>query len=280
MRVLLSLVVSLGLLAGADAVAGTSDAVPSCYQATGLTAPVVPPEREIFILIDQTTLFDDGLKHTAEENVRGFLGPNSAYQVIVFSAFSQGRYTTVVTKGFLEAPFPEAERASVSERKLAELDHCLQAQEPWAKKHVIESLRRSFSEASPNLAKSDILAAIRDVAGVISGSPGKRKVLFLVSDMLENSSITSFYGPGGSVRRVDPLKELARAEKADVLAKLAGSTVDVLGAGVLPPKLSRKASYRDPQTLAALRSFWAQYFEKSGAVLDQFGEPDLLAPIR
>lgn len=279
MRATLSLAVGLGLWVSAAAGATTPNAVPSCYQAIGLTAPAVPPERELFVLIDQTTMFNEDLKRTAEENVVGFLGPNSSYQVIVFSAFSQGRYTSVVSKGFLEAPFPQSERASVSERKLAELDKCLQAQEPWTKKQVIQILQRSFADASPDLAKSDILAAIHDVATVVSESQGKHKVLFLVSDMLENSSITSFYGPGGRVRRLDPKKEMVLAEKADMLAQLGGSTVDILGAGVLPPKLN-KASYRDPKTLSALRSFWAQYFQKSGAVLDQFGEPDLLSPIK
>ncbi len=266
------------LLLSAGAVA--ANAVPSCYRATGLQAPAIPPDRELFILIDQTTIFDETLKRTAEENVVGFLGPNSSYQVIVFSAFSQGRYTTPVIQGTIEPAFPVKARDSVSERRLAALDKCLAAQQPWAERQVVEVMGRSFAQASPDLAKSDILAAIRDVALAMAASPAKRKVLFLVSDMLENSSITSFYGPGGRVRLVAPERELALTAKADMFAQLTGATVDVMGAGLLAPDVSKQAGYRDPKTMEALRTFWQQYFVKSGGVPDQFGEPDLLAPIR
>ena len=256
------------------------DAVPSCYQATGLQTPAIPPDREIFVLIDQTTIFDATLKRTAEENVVGFLGPNTSYQVIVFSAFAQGRYTTPVIQGTIEPPFPQNQRDSVSERRLAALDKCLAAQQPWAERQVVGVMGRSFAQASPGLAKSDILAAIHDVALAMAASPAKRKVLFLVSDMLENSSITSFYGPGGRVRLIAPQRELTLTAKADMFAQLNGATVDVMGAGLLAPNVSKRAGYRDPKTMAALRTFWQGYFVKSGGVLDQFGEPDLLAPIK
>jgi hypothetical protein len=257
-----------------------ANAVPSCYQATGLQAPTIPPDRELFVLIDQTTIFDETLKRTAEENVVGFLGPNSSYQVIVFSAFSQGRYTTPVIQGTIEPTFPVKERDSVSERRLAALDKCLAAQAPWAKRQAVQIMTRSFAQASPDLAKSDILAAIRDVALAMAASPAKRKVLFLVSDMLENSSITSFYGPGGRVRLIAPNRELALTAKADMFAQLNGATVDVMGAGLLAPDVGKRAGYRDPKTMEALRTFWQQYFVRSGGAPDQFGEPDLLAPIK
>lgn len=263
-----------------SAAAFADNAVPSCYHATGLQAPAIPPDRELFILIDQTTIFDATLKRTAEENVAAFLGPNSSYQVIVFSAFSQGRYTTPVIQGTIEPAFPAKERDSVSERRLAALDKCLAAQEPWAKRQAVGVMGRSFAQASPDLAKSDILAAIRDVALAMAASPAKRKVLFIVSDMLENSSITSFYGPGGRVRLLAPERELALTAKADMFAALNGATVDVLGAGLLAPNVSTRAGYRDPKTMEALRTFWLRYLVKSGGVPDQFGEPDLLAPIK
>lgn len=281
MRVITKVLSGL-IAAGAcwGACAGVLNEVPSCYKANKLDVKLPVPDREIFILVDQTTILDERLQKSVLENVWGFLGPNSSYTVVSFSAFSQGRYTEVVTAGTIEPPFPEQDRNSTSERLLKSFDACMKGQEIWAKKHATEAITNTLVASSPDLRKSDILAALKDVSIRIKASPAKSKVLFMISDMLENSSISSFYANSAMVRMIDPAKEIAAAEKADMFGAFDGAHVHVLGAGIINPAGDKRSGYRDPKTMNALNAFWKQYFEKSGAKLEQFGQPALLQAIK
>jgi hypothetical protein len=98
--------------------------------------------------------------------------------------------------------------------------------------------------------------------------------------MLENSSISSFY-QNQSVRLIDPEKELSLVAKHDLFADFSGARVYVLGTGLIPEdSKSNKNQYRDPKTMAALSTFWLQYFSKSNGRLMELGKPALLNPIR
>src|SRR3989442_10277774 len=90
--------------------AGVVNEVPSCYKANKLERQLPAPAREIFVLVDQTTLFDEKLQNSVFENTWGYLGQDSSYTVVSFSAFSQGRYTEVVSTGIIEPPLPVRER--------------------------------------------------------------------------------------------------------------------------------------------------------------------------
>jgi hypothetical protein len=260
--------------------AGVVNEVPSCYRANKLEHQLPAPAKEIFVLIDQTTLFDDKLQNSVYENTWGYLGPDSSYTVVSFSAFSQGRYTEVVSAGIIEPPFPARERDSTSVRLLNSFEECMKGQEAWAKRRAVEAIKKTFLAASHNLAKSDILAALKDVSALVKASPAKDKVLFVVSDMLENSTLSNFYASSTRVRVVEPAKELAAIEKASMFGDFGTARVFVLGAGLIGPSGDSKSTYRDPKTMKALHDFWAKYFERSGAKLEQFGQPALLQPIR
>lgn len=274
------LCILLGIASMQAAYAGTTNEVPSCYVANKFDIKLPSPDRELFVLVDQTTLFDDKLQNSIFENTWSFLGPNSAFTIVAFSAFAQGRYTDVVASGAIEPPFPENERNSTSQKLLKSFDSCMKSQEPWAKKHAIEAIKRTLVAASADLAKSDILAALKDVSSRIKASPAKDKVLFMASDMLENSTVSSFYAGNTKVRVLDPAKEMSSAERANLVGDFGGARVFVLGAGLIGPAGDSKASYRDPRTMNALHEFWMKYFEKANARLEQFGQPALLQPIR
>ena len=270
----------VALAACGSAYAGVVNEVPSCYKANKLDVPTAAPARELFVLVDQTTMLDEKLQASVLENTWGVLAANSAYVVASFSAFSQGRYTEVLSAGVLEPSFPEKDRDSTSVRLLVAFDGCMKGQLAWARKRTVDAIKKSFAAASPELAKSDILAALKDMSSLVKASRAKDKVLFVVSDMLENSSVTSFYAGNAKVRSIEPNKELAAAERAGLVGDFGGARVFVLGAGIIGPAGDSKASYRDPKTMRDLREFWLKYFEKSGAALEQFGQPALLQPIR
>ncbi|WP_299719769.1 hypothetical protein [Caballeronia sp.] len=263
----------------ADAVsAGVVNDVPSCYLANHFKVPTTRLDQEFFLAIDQTTVFDDRLRAQIVDNALRSVRPASAYTVLDFSAFSQGRYTEVVTRGVVEAQFPEKNRDDVSERALRSFDACMGGQTAFAKKSIVATIQQIEAGATNDLAKSDILAALKDISDKIRTSPASDKVLFLASDMLENSSISSFYSRN-AVRRIDAAAELKKATAAGLIADFGGARVYVLGAGLLTEDVKKTKVYRDPLTMAALKQFWSEYFKQSNANLVEFGEPALLGAV-
>ena len=256
-----------------------TNAIPSCYSVK-LSAPGVPLTKELFVLIDQTTLLDDQLKQSVAEQVRPFLSEGNGFSVVVFSAFTQGRYTQLLTSGQLDHAMPDALRSDVSKPVLGKFDQCITRQTGLAGQAVGGALRSAFEGSSGEIAKSDVLASLKDISGRVRQSKATNKVVFVVSDMLENSSVSSFYA-NQSVRKIEPSKEMKLAVDNNLIADFGGARVFVLGAGLLSDDTKKKkASYRDPKTMLALSSFWKGYFEKSNAQLIEFGQPALLNQIK
>ncbi len=265
-------------LISTSAFAGTN-AVPSCYDAK-LIAPNAPLTTELFVLIDQTTLLDDQLKQSVAEQVRPFLGKGNGFSVLVFSAFTQGKYTQLLTSGQLDHAMPDALRSDVSKPMLGKFDQCMTRQTGLAGQAVGGALRLAFEGSSGEIAKSDVLASLKDISSKVRQSKATTKVVLLVSDMLENSSVSSFYS-NQAVRKIEPSKEMKLAVDNDLIADFGGARVFVLGAGLLSDDAKKtKASYRDPKTMLALSSFWKTYFEKSNAQLIEFGQPALLNQVK
>jgi hypothetical protein len=272
-----SLVAALNLC-GLPALAATN-AIPSCYDAK-LTALGLPLTKELFVLVDQTTLLDEELKQSVAEQVRPFLSKGNGFSVVVFSAFTQGKYTQLLTSGQLDHAMPDALRSDVSKPVLGKFDQCITRQTGLAGQAVGGALRSAFEGSSGEIAKSDVLASLKDISGKVRQSKATEKVVLLVSDMLENSSVSSFYA-NQSVRKIEPSKEMKLATDNNLIADFGGARVFVLGAGLLSEDAKKKkASYRDPKTMSALADFWKSYFEKSNAQLIEFGQPALLNQIK
>ena len=102
--------------------------------------------------------------------------------------------------------------------------------------------------------------------------------MLLASDMLENSSVSSFY-LHNAVRRIDPQVEMKNATAAGLIGDFGGARVYVIGAGLLGGDAKVKNAYRDTQTVSALKEFWTLYFQKSNASIGEFGAPALLGPV-
>lgn len=254
-------------------------AIPSCYD-NKLQAPDTVPAVELFVIIDQTTLLDDSLKQAVANQVRPFLSSGNSFSVLVFSAYTQGNYTQLLTSGRLEHQFPLELRNDISKPILAKFDQCLARQPGLAAQSVGSALRAGFGGASGEISNSDILASLKDISAKVRQSDAKEKVVLLVSDMLEHSSVSSFYARQ-AVRKIDASHELQLAESNKFIADFGGARLYVIGAGLLnntDPK--SKAQYRDPKTMQALATFWRAYFAKSNAQLVEFGEPALLNQIK
>lgn len=275
-------IILISLLALGLALTGSAMAegpIPSCYDAK-LSAPSTPRKVDLFVVIDQTVLLDATLKQAVADQVKPFIAPGNGFAVLVFSAYTQGRYTQLLTSGQLDSQLPTAARDDVSKPVLAKFDQCMKAQPMLAAQAIGGALRQAFEGSSGEIAKSDILASLKDIAGKVRKSTASEKVVLFVSDMLENSSISSFY-KNQAVRKIDPDAELKKVENNHLVSNFGGARIYVMGAGLLNNLDSKsKAQYRDPATMQALNTFWHSYMEKSKGQLVEFGAPALLNPIK
>ncbi len=264
------------------ATGGEQNAIKSCYEILKISMKPTVAQTGLFVLVDQTTVLDDGLRKSTLENVRKFLVPGNAFSIIVFSAYIQNHYTDVVVSGHLDPLLTNNARDEIPKNKLRELDSCLSAQVAYARKLSENALHKAFGKPAENIAKSDIVASLQEIAkSTIQPSSSKRRVILVVSDMLENSSITSFYAKN-SLRMIDPILELKKFEKENLLADFGDAEVYVLGAGIIPIDGKSKAvsSYRSPELMQRLKAFWGQYFQVSRAKLIEFGQPSLLGEMK
>jgi hypothetical protein len=270
---------ALALALAAPYCVAVENVVPTCYQGK-LGARPAPAAAELFVLIDQTTVFDANLQQQVANSVRPFMTADNAFSVTIFSAFSQGRYARVLTSGTIEPAIAHGQRDDISKPLLNRFDACAKRQPQQATQAVGAALRTAFNDASAELARSDVLASFKAISTRIKNSTAQRKVVVIASDMLENSSVTAFYGSGGnSVRLIDPAKELKTVDDNGLLGDFGGAEIYVIGAGLLSGGTARTSKYRDPKTMRALTGFWGDYFEKSNARVVEIGQPALLNPV-
>lgn len=268
------------LLVSGSAFAGSQNAIQTCFS-DKLPAPKgVGIDTELFIVVDQTTLFDNKLKQSIANNIRPFLKAGNAISVTQFSAFTQGHYTDVLVSVTLDNQIAEEQRNDVSKPVLSKFDQCQSNQPRQAGQLVGAALKSAFGGSSNHIEKSDVLSSLKDISARVSQSQAKRKIVLLASDMLENSSVTSFY-LNSAVRQIASDKELELVRKNDLFGNFGGAEVYVIGAGLLTEDAkTSKGVYRSPQIMGSLKTFWGQWFEKSKARLVEFGSPALLNQIR
>lgn len=151
----------------------------------------------------------------------------------------------------------------------------MNSQYRFAKKKATKALVSVFKGASKKLPHSDIMKSLDDISKhIIMPSKSKDKVVLLVSDMMEHSSITTFYRKG-SLKKIDTAKEMKKLKQSGYIANFGTAEVYVIGAGIIGGN-----GYRKSSTLKALTSFWESYFSSTNAHLKAFGTPMLLEDIK
>ncbi|WP_215852681.1 hypothetical protein [Acidithiobacillus ferrooxidans] len=282
LRVIRLTVAVLLVAAPASAWAGLVNDVPSCYAATHIAPPAKPYAHLIYILMDQTVKLPPALEQSAVNNALRMLKPGTKFVIAEFSAFSQGHFLQVVHTGIVEKPLAPSRIGSTSMVAARHLNVCLGMQYGFARKMVATSMASIMESSTSSLDQSDIMMAMKTVAPAIARDPAAQKVLFAITDGLENSSVTTFYG-NGTVRVINPAVEMGKAIRNHLIGNFGGASVYVLGGAVMPPAatgtLAARNGYRDPQALINLKDFWRQYFAKSDGKLMEFGEPALVEPV-
>lgn len=260
-----------------NAFADAGNQIPSCYAANKIEVAAPAIQHEVFILIDETTVLDEKLQSALFSITQSLIGPGVKFSILSFSAFTQGRYLSTKASGVLEQSLPKEARASIGVKVLKNFDACMTGQAQYGLGLAGKAEKSILQTASSDLQKSDVLASIAEVSHLVKSSAIQKRTVLIVSDMLENSAVSSFYA-NNNVRRIDPVKEMHIAAKEKMLGDFSGADIYVMGAGVVPE--NGKAVYRDPKTMSALKNFWSEYFSKSNSNLVEFGMPAMLSTIR
>lgn len=234
-------------------------------------------DTELFVLVDQTTLFNKRLKQSIANNIKPFIRPSSGITMMQFSAYKMGHYVDVLSSVKLDSKIAQSTRDDTSKPKLVKYDRCMKFQPKHAVKVIGKSLRKAF--VTSKLDQSDILFSLKSASVRVRKSEATRKIVLIASDMLEHSSTTTFY-KRKMVRKISPEEELLNVEKSNLVADFGGAEVYIIGAGLLPTDLYKKnTGYRSYQVMNQLNAFWKKWFEKSNATLVEFGQPALLNPV-
>lgn len=246
----------------------------SCYDIyKSESKPDAKINKAIFVLIDETTFFNANLQEQILKNSIKYIEPGNYIYVAKFSAFIGNHYNEKVFDFNVDKPLDEKQRYNERKDSLKKIDKCLKDQIGFAKAQTIDNIKKSFLKPDENIAKSDIFYALEDFGkNVISQIEADEKIVILASDLLENSTISSFYSKG-TTRLIDSKKELQIVEKNNLFSDFGNSSLYVIGTGIVTGKNSK--TYRDPKILMSLKSFWEEYFKNSNANLVELGQPAL-----
>ena len=213
-----------------SAEAGLVNQIPSCYAASHYSFASAPPQRLLYVLIDQAGALSPALQKSVIDNINHALGPATKLVIAEFSRTTTHHYLRVLYTGIIESPMSAAERDNVPVNSLGGFNGCMRGQAMYALRMADTTAQRVLQSATGAVNQpNDILYSLKTVAPVIAQDTAPEKVLFLVTDEFENSSFANF---GAGVP--NPAQMLQRARAQGLLANFGGARVFVLGAGISP----------------------------------------------
>lgn len=220
------------LLLGAAAPAQASlvNQIPSCYAASHYSFASTPPTRLLYVLIDQASVLSPSLQKSVIDNINHALGPATKFVIAEFSRTTNNHYLRVLYTGVIESPMTSAERNNVPMNSLGGFNSCMRGQALYALRMADTTAEHALQAGSGSANQpNDILFALKSVAPVIAQDGARKKILFLVTDGFENSSVANF-----SAGIANPTQMLQQVRAHGLLANFGGARVFVLGAGISP----------------------------------------------
>ena len=250
----------------------------SCYTTSKLTEyKPAPSGRQLVVIVDQTIKMPEDIQRSSWQKIERFVQPGDQVKLYTFSAFVPGEYMRLLADVTLDVPPSEQVKSDMSRSKLRQFETCMNAQKPTFVRGVGGLFVKALRDANNDNPKSEIMHALREVGADMSQQPAKDRVVFLISDMLENSDYGSFYA-NSAIQNLNVPQEIKKATDKELFSDLSGARVDVAGAGLVTDSIKQK--YRSGKTMDLLNQFWASYFEKSDARLEAFGAPMLNVDIQ
>lgn len=251
--------------------------IDSCYDNYGIDN-VNPIKNNIYVIVDQTFILDEHLKEHVIEKTKPLLLPSSSITLIKFSTFSEGHYTSVVYKDKFDTRLTNMQRDDVARNKLKKFDKCMDIKFKEKQKIPQPIIMETLNESNETISHSEIFKTLLEISNLHAFKKAKgNRIILLISDMLENSSVTSFY-KNNHLKMIDTKNEMEIVKKTEYLPDFKDASIYVIGAGLLSLK-ARKQSNSNNEKMNKLKKFWAQYFNESNGTLYGFGMPELLGEI-
>jgi len=244
------------------------------YELIGKESELKVPEAALFIVADESVGFDKNMIMRANEMMVEWLAPGRAIEVIRFSSGVKGRYTEVVTEGRLDPEPSEDFVDNLKRSELGKFQSIHRGQIRMAKVQAQRALLSIIQTSNKSVPYSDIVSNMEHVSQHIKQFKADRKVILVISDMFENSSVTTFYSKG-HVKNIKPSRELKKVNEAGMQADFGENvTVYVLGLGYFwSGEGSGKEKYLDPKRASKVADFWKEYFEAGHAQVGEIGMP-------
>lgn len=236
----------------------------------------MPPISEsMSLLIDQTVGFKPKEIEEIKHHITSWMTPGRELMIYSFSS-NRGDQNIALVYRIRVNPNADQSWKDWLKRSLREkYEHCDRDQPRESRRragYVVESI---LSKSDASIPKSEILFSLQLAAGMIKSTHAKRKIVFLASDMLENSALLSFY-QGGKLRKIDPESSLQTVKKNNLLADFGGAEVYIYGTGYLPASGNSGVSL---DRMKPLLDFWRKYFALSNSIPLEFGTPSLLGTV-
>lgn len=230
-------------------------------------------EREVFIIIDQTTPFPENIRKNVIVNVFGLIKPKTTVNLFTFSEYTKGKSISLIDRYYFHPQLTKNQRYEMGKKSLRNFDQCFESQNMGMKKKLASDMLDNFKEDKESSSKSEILYTLRKISNkAVKVSRTKQKIVVIVSDMLENSNFTSFYNKELKFINID--KQLNIIKKHRLFGDFDGADVIVVGAGIVD-----KENYRDGEDFDNLEEMWKEYFKNSNAKLITF-QQELKYPLK
>lgn len=268
------LLASLSSLSFAD----ERDDFPTCYKILGMQELDTTANRELFVLVDQTMVLDENLRRSIHQKIRRFLMPGDKITLMVFSAYVKDRYTDLLLTGQLDFMLQEKNRYNISKKRLKRFDHCMGKQKKYVNHSIDEKLNDAFDSASTNVPKTELAGNLARIGeSLIALSNAHERVVLIVSDMLENSDMVTFYR-NNRVMAINVKEALRKIQGKALVSDWGGARVYVVGAAYVSGE--GQSAYRSEAVMKSIHEFWKGYFSVSNARLSGWGQPALLVDIK
>lgn len=263
-------------LAATGTSANQRNDITSCYDYAGVAEhKQTSPARDLYVLVDQTVRLDVKLKKTVHQQLNAFSKPGDRIFIVTFSALAAGQYTDIQFQGMFDHSMGENVRNSMNRMKLKKFDQCMESQ-PKALGLINRKLKQSFNDSSIDYPRTELVGSLLNVSSeLISRSNAHRKVLLIVSDMLENSDSVSFYS-NGRVRAINAETAFDKIQQQGFSGDLNSTEVYVIGAGYV----HGAKNYSSQKAVNELENFWRKVITENNGKLKQFGKPQLFSNIQ
>jgi hypothetical protein len=134
--------------------------------------------------------------------------------------------------GVIERPIAASDEGNVVMSRLKDFHTCMPQQLVYSQRLAFGTTAQVLKSGTSSLDQSDIMMALKSVSTAVAQEKTAHKLVFVVTDGLENSSITSFYARN-AVRHINPAVELKKAQDSNLFGDFGAARIYVLGAGVM-----------------------------------------------